>query len=401
MHVPLPLKLGLIALLIAGASGCTSEVPAEISSEPKAAMEGITSTITVLLDERTAAGVASIAEQYEADTGVAVQFRITEDLLADVQLASSTDVVDVIIAPHALQPDLLSGGFIQALGGDPKPDRYLTGAVAAFNLNGVQYGIPLSHENIALSCVAEAMPNSPTSFDEVVEAGLAVVMNDGAGDPYHLFPIQSSFGARVFQAGQNSSDTPQLAMSSPENLAFAAWLGANAELFDLASNTETAKKQLLSGDKSCWLTGPWHRLWFEENFGQDGWEVYPVPSVDLQPAAVFLEVIGAMVSSNSQSADAATEFVVDYLGGAPGQVSIFNSTGFPPSNLAALEMISDYKIPFQFGTAGLDGLPTPSNAEMDAVWYPWAQAQVEIIGGAEDPEAIWAKMVRQIQAAIG
>ncbi|MDG2497532.1 MAG: extracellular solute-binding protein [Aquiluna sp.] len=401
MHLlPRSVTLGLVIILVAGLSACSSPSSQESSTEPEIVQADTASSITVWLDQRTAEGAASIADQFVADSGIEVKFRIVSDLVLELQASSEADAIDVLIAPHALQPQLLAGGLIQALPSNLKLERFLAGAASAFNIDGVQYGVPLSHENIALACSSKGLPAAPKTFPELVDAGLVISMNDGGGDPYHLFPIQSSFGAKIFQPAQSGSGEPELVMGSQQGLAFATWLGANAELFDLASNTETAKNQLSAADKACWMTGPWNSAWFDSEFGEDGWNAFPVPAVGPEPAAVFLEVIGAMVSSRSQNFDAAADFVLQYLGSEAGQVAIFNSTGFPPSNLAALEMISNYKVPYQFGMAGMSGSPTPSNAEMDAVWYPWSQAQVGIIAGVDDPEGAWLEMVDQIKSAI-
>lgn len=402
MHsVPRFISLGLVTIAVLAASACSPQSAEEPSREIAATEVEASSSITIWLDEKTAVGATSIAEQFEADTGVAVVFRISSDLLSELQAASPTQAIDVLVAPHGSQPQLLSGGFVQALATDSALDRFIPGTAGAFSVDGVQYGIPLSHENIALACVAEAMPSAPKTFEELVDAGLVISMNDGGGDPYHLFPIQSSFGAMVFQQSESGSGELQLALSSPENLAFATWLGVNAASFDLGSNTETAKSQLSSGDKACWLTGPWNRSWFDSEFGEAGWNAFPVPSAGLQPSASFLEVRGAMVSASSQNKAAANDFVTDYLGGTAGQVAIFNATGFPPSNLEALEQISGYKFPYQFGMAGVTGIATPTKAAMEAVWYPWSQAQVRIIAGVDDPERAWLEMVDEINSATG
>ena len=82
------------------------------------------------------------------------------------------------------------------------------------------------------------MPIAPETFQDVVDVGLAISLNDGTGDPYHLYPLQTSFGSSVFEVDSTNPGILNLALGNEEGLAFANWLSENAALFDLESNTD-------------------------------------------------------------------------------------------------------------------------------------------------------------------
>jgi arabinogalactan oligomer/maltooligosaccharide transport system substrate-binding protein len=305
-----------------------------------------------------------------------------------------------VLGPHGLQRGFLAGGLIAPFSLEGAETGFNSGAVQAFSQGGQQYGLPYAQESIALVCTESAMPKAPETFQDVVDVGLAISLNDGTGDPYHLYPLQTSFGSSVFEVDPTNSGILNLALGNEEGLAFANWLSKNASLFDLESNTALIQQQLIDGEKGCWITGPWSGLWFSEVFGEEGWNAYEVPSAGGQVARPFLEVRGAMLSARAGDPSAATKFIVEYLGSDPGQIAMFQATGRTPSNLKALESAKDFKIPYQFGLSGSSAVPRPVSSKIDSVWFPLGEAQMAILRKDDDPNLLWRKMSDEIAEAI-
>lgn len=67
--------------------------------------------------------------------------------------------------------------------------------------NGKQYGVPFYTENIALVRNLKKAPKAPTTGAQI-KNGELLIGTYGAvgGDPYHFYPVQSSFGAPVFDS---------------------------------------------------------------------------------------------------------------------------------------------------------------------------------------------------------
>ena len=392
--------IGVTIISALALAGCSSNEPTPAVSEVGSEVTTQSEVLTVWLDESEALGLESVALQFEADTGTRVDLVIKTDI-ANELLAANDNAPDIVLGPHSLQRGFLSEGIIAPFSLDGAETRFNSGAVQAFSHGGQQYGLPYAQESIALVCTESAMPIAPETFQDVVDVGLAISLNDGTGDPYHLYPIQTSFGSTVFEVDSTNPGILNLALGNEEGLAFANWLSKNASLFDLESNTAVIRQQLIDGEKGCWITGPWSGLWFTETFGEEGWNAYEVPSAGGQVARPFLEVRGAMLSARAVDPSAATKFIVEYLGSDPGQIAMFQATGRTPSNLKALESAKDFKIPYQFGMTGSNAVPRPVSSKIDSVWFPLGGAQMAILRKDDDPNLLWRIMSEEIAAVTG
>ena len=380
-------------------AGCSSNEPTPVDSQASSGAETQSEVLTVWLDESEALGLESVALQFEADTGNRVDLVVKTDI-ANEFWGASDNAPDIVLGPHGLQRGFLSEGLIAPFSLEGAETEFNSGAVQAFNHGGQQYGLPYAQESIALVCTESAMPKAPETFQDVVDVGLAISLNDGTGDPYHFYPLQTSFGSSVFVGDSTNPGILNLALGNEEGLAFANWLSKNAALFDLESNTELIKQQLVDGAKGCWITGPWSGSWFSATFGEEGWNAYEVPSAGGQAATPFLEVRGAMLSARANNPSAAIKFIVDYLGSDPGQIAMFQATGRTPSNLKALENAKDFKIPYQFGMAGSNAVPRPVSSKIDSVWFPLGEAQMAILRKDDAPDLLWKMMSDEIAEAI-
>ena len=234
-------------------AGCSSNEPAAVVSEANLEVTTQSEVLTVWLDESEALGLESVALQFEADTGTRVDLVIKTDI-ANEFLNAGDNAPDIVLGPHSLQRGFLPGGLIAPFSLNGAETRFNPGAVQAFSHGGQQYGLPYAQESIALVCTKSAMPKAPETFQDVVDVGLAISLNDGTGDPYHLYPIQTSFGSTVFEVDETNPEILNLALGNEEGLAFANWLSENSFLFDLGSNNDLIKQQLIDGERGCWIT---------------------------------------------------------------------------------------------------------------------------------------------------
>jgi arabinogalactan oligomer/maltooligosaccharide transport system substrate-binding protein len=391
--------IGVTIISALALAGCSPSEPAAVISEVDSEVTTQGEALTIWLDESEALGLESLALQFEADTGNRVDLVIKTDI-ANEFWGASDNAPDIVLGPHGLQRGFLSDGLIAPFSLEGAETKFNSGAVQAFNHGGQQYGLPYAQESIALVCAESAMPKAPETFQDVVDVGLAISLNDGTGDPYHLYPLQTSFGSSVFEVDPTNSGILNLALGNEEGLAFANWLSKNASLFDLKSNTDLIKQQLVDGEKGCWITGPWSGAWFSATFGEEGWNAYEVPSAGGQEATPFLEVRGAMLSARANNPSAAIKFIVEYLGSDPGQIAMFQATGRTPSNLKALENAKDFKIPYQFGMAASNAVPRPVSSKIDSVWFSLGEAQMAILRKDDAPDLLWKMMSDEIAEAI-
>ena len=117
---------------------------------------------------------------------------------------------------HDWLGELSTNGVVAPLELGDSAGDYLDVAINASTYDGTVYMLPYAVENIAVLRNADIIPEAATSFDDMIAKGQAAgltqpfVVEQGAeGNPYHLYPFQTAFGAPVFGSdaeGYNADD---------------------------------------------------------------------------------------------------------------------------------------------------------------------------------------------------
>jgi arabinogalactan oligomer/maltooligosaccharide transport system substrate-binding protein len=249
-----------------------------------------------------------------------------------------------------------------------------------------------------------------TTFDEVIANGRAagteypflVGLSPEQGDPYHLYPLQTSFGSQVFaQNADGSYDSTQLVLGDAAGIEFATALkqwGAEG-ILNANIDGDKAREFFIAGQSPYYLTGPWNIPAIAEagiNYAID-----PLPSAGGEEARPFVGVNGFFLSSKSTNALAATDFIVNYLSTEDAQLSLFEVGGRPPALLSAYEAAAaDDPDVEAFGKIGQTGAPMPAIPEMGAVWSDWGNAELQLIKGEGEPQQVWETAATNIQSKI-
>ena len=109
---------------------------------------------------------------------------------------------DLLIgAAHDWTGNLAAAGVLRPVSVSVATSSQLaSNAMQAFLFGGKQYGLPFYTENIALVRNLKAAPKAPTSAATIKNGELQIGYSATGGDPYHFYPVQSSFGAPVFES---------------------------------------------------------------------------------------------------------------------------------------------------------------------------------------------------------
>jgi arabinogalactan oligomer/maltooligosaccharide transport system substrate-binding protein len=403
--------LGLVlvtgsALVLAGCAGGNAEEGSDAADSGDKA-----STLTVWVDAERVDALQGAADAYTEETGVKVDLvgkdnaTIKDDFIQQVPTGRGPDIT---MGAHDWLGELSTNGVVAPLElGDTAAD-YLDVAINASTYEGSVYMLPYAVENIAVLRNADLIPEAATSFDDMIAKGQAAgltqpfVVEQGAeGNPYHLYPFQTAFGAPVFGSGAEGYDPADLQIGNTGGEQFAAWLGSQGKNGTAVFNTDIdgaiAKENFLNGTSAFWLTGPW-------NVGAaiDGGinvAIDPVPSPTDKVAQPFAGVKGFFLSAESKNKVAATDFLVNYLGSEDVQLSLFEAGNILPALSSAAEAASSDPIIAGFAAVGADAVPMPAIPAMGSVWQYWGITEAEIINGAE-PAATWQKLATDVQAAI-
>ena len=393
--------VGMLAL--AGCAG-GSATP----SETEAASSG---ALTVWVDAERVDALQGAADAYTEETGVEVELvgkdnaTIKDDFIQQVPTGRGPDIT---MGAHDWLGELSTNGVVAPLELGDTASEYLDVAITASTYDGTVYMLPYAVENIAVLRNADIVPEAATSFDDMIAKGQAAgltqpfVVEQGAeGNPYHLYPFQTAFGAPVFGSDANGYNADDLQLGSAGGEQFAAWLATQGKNGTAVFNTDIdgaiAKENFLNGTSAFWLTGPW-------NVGSAidagiNVAIDPVPSPTAEVAQPFAGVKGFFLSSESENKVAATDFLVNYLGTEEVQLELFEAGNILPAHKAAAEAASSDPIIEGFATVGADAVPMPAIPAMGSVWQYWGIAEAEVINGA-DPTATWQKLTSDVQAAI-
>jgi len=407
-----------VGALIAGSMillvGCASGGSADDSGD--SGDSGDSTPITVWVDIERKPALEPVAEAFTADTGIEVKLvtkdfaTVDQDFISQVPTGKGPDV---IVSPHDKLGSYVAAGVVAPLELGDVAEGFAEASLQAMTYDGKVYGVPYSIENVALVRNTDLVAEPAATYDEVIANGVAagteypflVGLSPEQGDPYHLYPLQTSFGSQVFaQNSDGSYDASQLVLGDAAGVEFSNWLStqgaAGTGVLNANIDGDRAREFFLAGQSPYYLTGPWNVPAISEagiNYAID-----PLPSAGGQEARPFVGVNGFFLSSKSTNALAATNFIVNYLSTEDAQMALFEVGGRPPALISAYDTAAaaDPDVA-AFGSIGQTGAPMPAIPEMGAVWSDWGNAELQIIkgeGGA--PQEIWETAATNIQGKI-
>lgn len=376
------------------ASGTKSEAPKEGGK------------LTLWADETRIAAFKELGKQFKETSGVTLDVvqKPTADISKDlVAQAGSGQGPDLVVTAHDGLGNLVQNGVISPVDFASKADAFNPVAVQAVTLNGKVWGMPYALENIGLVRNNKIVQDTPDTLDKLIEQGRSagskyplLVEQGDQGDPYHMYPIQTSFGAPVFQM-KGDEYTTELGMAGPEGEAFAEYIKKLGKEGIVSGDIggEQAKQLFLDGKSPYMITGPWNTSEFKKA-GMDI-SVLPIPSAGGKPSAPFVGAQVVFVSSKSKNALMANQFV-EFIGTKEAQDKLYELGGRVPALKESADAVKDDLIN-GFNEAGKDGQPMPAIPEMNAVWEFWGNTQKQIIAQkTPDTKAAWQTMVKNIKS---
>ncbi|MHB1062961.1 MAG: sugar ABC transporter substrate-binding protein [Georgenia sp.] len=402
---------GLALTLAACSSGSTDggTTPAEQTSAGGESPTGDGGTLTIWVDETRQPAVEAAAAAFEAETGATVEtvLKNYDDIRPDFNAQVPTgEGPDITVGGHDWLGELTANGVVAPIELGDKAAEFESVAVEAFTQDGQVYGLPYAVENIGLIRNTALAAQAPATWDDAVAAGQAagttypiLIQMGEEGDPYTMYPLQTSFGAPVFAQNADGSYTAELALGGEPGNAFAEWLAAQgaAGVLDTAITYDIAVEAFKNGESPFIVGGPWMLASFE---GLD-LAIDPIPSAGGQPAQPFAGVQGFYVSAQSKNTLLANDFLVNYMATEEAQLALYEAGDRPPALTAAADVASADEITAGFREVGTDAVPMPSIPEMGSVWAFWGVTEAAIVSGAQEPVAAWEKMTSDIQGALG
>lgn len=355
------------------------------------------------------------AEQFAADNGITVAVQeVGSGDIRDrlITAAPAGEGPDIIAGAHDWLGQLVSAGVVAPLDLGAVEDQFTEAAVQAFNYEGQIYGLPYAVENIALVRNVDLVPESPGTFEEMVDVALQLrdegtitlplaLQENGNGDPYHNYPIVTALGGYVFGRNADGSYNPDdIGIDSEGGLAAANYFGELSDQGVISVDTlyDVMIESFSSGQSPFAITGPWAIAAFDE--AGVNYVVEPIPPIQGGEPQPFIGVQGFMVSSFAENPLIAQTFVLDVMSTQEVQEALFQAGNRAPAHIAAYEAVAaDNPNVEGFGSAGVNGYPMPAIPEMGSVWEAWTNAY-ELIFTGNDPEQAFTDAANQIRTLI-
>ena len=403
------LRVGALAVVASLAlAGCSPASSDNTNSDNSSA-----NTLTVWVDAERVEALKPAAAAYTEKTGVEVDLvskdnaTLKDDFIQQVPTGKGPDIT---MGAHDWLGELVTNGVVSPIELGDKADDFLPVAITASTYDGQVYELPYAVENLALLRNADLVPEAASSYEDMIAKGTAAgvtypfLVEQGVdGNPYHLYPFETSFGAPVF--GTNASggyDATKLEIGNAGGEAFASWLASQGKngtgVFNTEITGDIAKTAFTSGDAAFWLTGPWNvgaALEAGINLAVD-----PIAAPSTGTAAPFAGVKGFFISEQSANKVAANDFLVNYMATEDVQTALFESGQVLPALKASVEAASSDPVVAGFAAVGAQAVPMPAIPAMGQVWQFWGIAQAAVING-EDPTVTWQKLAADVQGAIG
>ncbi|MFD1505285.1 extracellular solute-binding protein [Georgenia yuyongxinii] len=399
-----------LALAACGGGDTTNDETPEPAAEETTEDGELSGTLTIWADETRIDLVKEIGSQFteQTDIGIDVVQKASADIGDDfINTVPTGEGPDIIVVAHDGLGGWVTNGVVGTVELGEKADQFSQSALNGVTYDGQVYGVPYAIENIALVRNNAMLTETPDTWDAMVAAAqetgakypVLIQQDPVASDPYHLYPLQTSFGAPVFASTEDGSYTADLAMGDDAGQAFAEFLAAQgaAGVLDVNISADIAKQAFLDGESPYIVTGPWNTTAFTEA-GMDI-SVLPVPSAGGQEAQPFVGVQAFFPNIDSENALLVNEFLVNFIATPEVQTQLFELGGRVPAMTEAAESLED-PILQGFNAAGATGAPMPAIPQMSAVWEFWGAAEADLIKGAAAPADRWTTMVDNVSTAI-
>ena len=401
--------LGVLAAATALAACSGNTTPSTNSSADSSNGGGETSaTLTIWADDTRYAQVQTLAEDFTASSGVAVN--VVKKSESDMDTEFTTQVPtgngpDLIVMAHDKLGALVANGVVAPVDLGEAKSNFADVAVKAVTYNGQTYGVPYAIESVALVRNNALTKDEPKTYDDMIASGKTtgveypfIIQMGDKGDPYHFYGFQTSFGAPVFNTNADGEYTSELAMGGSGGTDFATWLKAqgDAGVISPSITGDIAKQAFLDGKAAYTVTGPWNVAAFREA-GMDV-SVLSIPSAGSQAAQPFVGVQMFYQSAKSANPVAAKQFF-NYLA-TPDAQEKMQKLGGRASAMPEVAAKSDDQDIKDFAKVAESGALAPAIPAMGSVWNFWGQTEADIVTGKDTPDALWGMMVTNIEGAI-
>jgi len=413
----------LIALLVIASMflvACqpnVEEVPTEapVVEEPTAepvveeeVEEGPVATIRIWADDMRSPILAELADDFLAAYNVEVIVEEVANIRDQFTVAAPAgEGPDITLMPHDQAGSMVASGLLAPIDLGDKAGMFVPSTLDAATYDGVLYAMPYATENLGFFYNTDLVPEPPTTWDEVLEIGRAL-MADGSvtyglglsGTTYDAYPLMTAYGGYIFgrdEAGNWNAD--DLGVDSPGMIKAGDWLQAAVEEGFISDSTDwdTAHVLFETGEVPFLMAGPWAL----DRIRESGvpYAIANFPAGD-QAGYPFSGVQIFVVNAFSENVLLAQAFLTEFVATEEVMSELYIAGSRPSAFIPVLDATEDADL-LAMGKAGENATAMPTIPAMGSVWGSWNDAVVLILTGEQEPVDALGTAAVQIRSAIG
>jgi arabinogalactan oligomer/maltooligosaccharide transport system substrate-binding protein len=299
--------------------------------------------------------------------------------------------------------------LIMAVDGEFDLSKYVDSALAAVELNGKTWGVPISNGNhLMLLYNKDLVETPPANTDELIAMGKELTTGDQYGlvfnqtEPFWMVPWLGGFGGAVFG---DDGKTPTL--DNPEmvnTLQFLYDIKYTDPIIPAESDYDGADTLFKEGKAAMIINGDWSLGGYKEALG-DKLGVARIPMVSATgdwphpyTSGVYFMLPEGLEGAQLEAAKGFIEFVTD----EENQVKMISELNRLPALASALEDPLISEDPILKGSADqmLVGTPMPTVSEMRCNWDAMKPEMQAVLADTKSPEDAATAMQAAADACI-
>ncbi len=371
------------------ATNAPTSAPEATTAPTDAPVEAI-GTLRIWADETRAPILQGMAAEVLATYQLELIVEVKSALRDDFQVAAPNgEGPDILFGvAHDQAGALVANGLLAPIDLGDKAGDFAPLAIKACTFDGVLYCMPYATENLGFFYNTDLVPVPPTTWDEVVSMGEAL-MADGkttyimalTGTTYDLYPLFTSFGGYIFgRDADGNYDASDLGLDNAGMIEAVTWLHDHVANGDLPADWDWANNHALfeTGEAPFIMAGPWAL----DRIRESGipYAVTNFPS----GGAPFAGTQGIFINAQSENVLLAQAFLTEFVATDETMQKLYEVGKRPSAFLPVLEMTDDPDL-LAMGLAGENATMMPAIPEMGSVWGSWNDAVVLARDGTEDP----------------
>lgn len=286
--------------------------------------------------------------------------------------------------------------------------EYAPAALAATSFGGVQYGVPIDLETLALFYNKKLVPSPPKTFAQVfsdakqLDAKGDYGFEYGVNNRYDSAGFIAGFGGYIFKSSHGALDTKDIGFDTPGGVKGLEFVHSFVKdgFMPADIKTEIAVAHFEAGKLGMIVDGPWDVPTYEHAGVHFGVEPLPLLPNGAHPLPFYGTQTGFVSRTVSANEQRLSWSLMKYLmKTSPGPL-LRTGNRIPALETAqAAARKSDPHLA-AFFAASKYTQPLPDIAAMSAVWTPAADNLVLMNQGKESASAAAKNIVKQVQAGI-